>query len=172
MSEVPKTNGIPNYLLRTSGTVTRLVERDASVAMADDGVHYEADRLVSILTTDMIDMVQQQGGSATKVDHLGENILVEGMLFDDFKANDTFEVVGEDGASALTLKIVEPRLASAVELSQLGDDEGKKRSISNILTIQSGFSGWTARIATAGRARVGFKISKRLEKEEETDGVA
>jgi hypothetical protein len=57
-------------------------------------------------------------------------------------------------------------LASAVELSQLGDDEGKKRSISNILTIQSGFSGWTARIATAGRARVGFKISKRLEKEE------
>ena len=45
-----------------------------------------------------IDMVQQQGGAAEKVDYLGENILVAGMLFDDFAAGDTLTIAPADAA--------------------------------------------------------------------------
>eukprot|EP00966_Prymnesium_polylepis_P221750 5129809-Prymnesium_polylepis.1 len=74
--DIEKTDGIPNYMIRTSGTVARVAEGpDSSTEVQDDGVLYEPGRLVSIMTSDVIDMVQQQGGAAEKVDYLGENIL-------------------------------------------------------------------------------------------------
>ena len=163
--DIEKTNGIPTYMLRTSGTVARLSE--GPDAVQDDGVVYEQDHVVTILTSDVIDMVQQEGGD--KIDHLGENILVDGMLFDDFKAEDTFEVVLPDSADSadegaeivVTLEIVEPRPSSALELGQLGDDADKKRSITSLLSISPGFAGWTARVVVSGRVRSGCKISKR-----------
>jgi len=161
--EVEKTDGIPNYMLRTSGTVIRLAEgRDSSSAVQEDGVMYEPNRLVSIVTSDVIDMIKQQGGSAEKVDYLGENLLVEGMLFDDFKAEDTFSLASgsADDADAVTLEIVEPSPSSALELDQLGDDDDKRRSIASIVSLAPGFSGWTARVVGAGRVRAGFKIAK------------
>ena len=156
--EIEKTDGIPNYMIRTSGTISRLFDD----AVQDDGVVYEADRVVSLLTPDVIDMVQQQGGSAEKVDHLGENMMVDGMLFDDFQAEAIFDIASPDGdADVVTLKIVEARSSSEVELGQMGDDEAKKQSIASILGIQSGFSGWSAQVVTPGRVQAGFKITKR-----------
>ena len=88
-------------------------------------MHYEMDRVVSIVTSDVIDMVQQQGGAAEKVDYLGENLLVEGMLFDDFMAEDTFAIAPEDAADdGVLLEIVEARPTSELELGQLGDEGG------------------------------------------------
>ena len=137
ISDDDKTEGIPNYLLRFSGTVDRLAEApDGASAVSDDGVAYELDREVRILTTDVIEMVQQQGGAAEKVDYLGENILVTGMLFDDFAAGDTLTIAPPDaaeGAGALTLEIVAQGEASALELGQLGDDDKRKASIRMLL---------------------------------------
>lgn len=134
IDEKDKTDGIPNYMLRDAGTISRLSESlDSSTEVQDDGVLYETDRLVSIVTSDVVEMVQQQGGSAEKVDYLGENILVEGLLFDDFRAEDTFEIAdSENGADAVTLQIVEHRAPAALELGQLGDDDGKRQSILSI----------------------------------------
>ena len=98
-TDADKTEGIPNYLLRFSGTVNRLAEpQGGAAAVTDDGVAYELGREVRLLTTDVIDMVQQQGGAAEKVDYLGENILVAGMLFDDFAAGDTLTIAPADAA--------------------------------------------------------------------------
>ena len=84
IADEDKTDGIPNYMLRTAGTITRVAEgADSSSNLQDDGVLYESDRMVSIMTSDVIDMVQQQGGAAAKVEYLGENLLVDGLLFDD-----------------------------------------------------------------------------------------
>ena len=70
-TDADKTEGIPNYLLRFSGTVNRLAEpQGGASAVTDDGVAYELGREVRLLTTDVIDMVQQQGGAAEKVDYL------------------------------------------------------------------------------------------------------
>jgi len=158
--DIEKTDGIPNYMIRTIGTVSRLAEGPDSEAMLhSDGVVYERDRLVTIVTSDVIDMVQQQG--AETVDHIGENILVEGMLFDDFTAEATFDLAAPDSADVVTLEIVEPRPSSRVELGQLGDDEAKKKSIAGILSLAPGFSGWTARVVLPGTVRAGFKIAKR-----------
>ncbi|KAL1495932.1 hypothetical protein AB1Y20_014574 [Prymnesium parvum] len=164
--DVPKTDGIPNYMFRTSGTVTRLAEgADSSAAVHDDGVVYEADRVISLLTSDVIEMFQQQGGTAENIDYIGENMLVEGMLFDDFKAEDLFGITPPDSADgdadAVSLKIIEPRPSSALELGQLGDDEGKRQSILSLSALAPGFSGWNARVVVAGRVRAGFKIAKR-----------
>ena len=162
-----KTEGIPNYMIRTSGTIVRLAEgADSATAVTEDGVLFDSDCQVSIVTSDVIEMVQQQGGSAEKIDYLGENILVEGMLFDDFKAEDIFEVAPAGTADGtkdevVTLEIIEARSSSALELGQLGDDEDKKRSIESITSIAPGFSGWTARVVAAGRVRAGFTIAKR-----------
>ena len=165
--DVPKTDGIPNYMLFTFGTIASLTEPpDSSTAVEEDGVVYEQDRVVSILTSDVIDMVQQQGGSAQNVDHLGENMLIEGMLFDSFKAGDTFDILPDSaggGADAVvTLEIVEPRQSSALNLGQLGDDESKKQSIASITSLAPGFAGWAARVALTGRVSAGFKIVKRV----------
>lgn len=150
-------------MLRRSGRVVRLAEAPGSpAAVQPDGVLYEAGRVLSILTADVVEMVQQQGGGAERVDYLGENVLVEGMLFDDFKAAEVFEIADPDGdADAVTLEILEPRAASALERGQLGDDEGKRRSIAGILAMAPGFSGWTARVVAAGRVCAGFQIAKR-----------
>ena len=146
-------------MLRTSGTITRLSE--GSSTAQEDEVVYESDRLVSIVTSDVIDMVQQQGGAAEKVDHLGENMLVDGMLFDDFKPEDTYVIAStDDGADLVTLEIVEPRPASALDLGQLGDDDGARQGLVSILGIQSGFAGWTARVVGAGRVRPSCTIAK------------
>lgn len=157
--DADKTEGIPNYMLRTSGTIRRITDP----GLEDDGVLYlEADRLVSIVTSDVIDMVQQQGGAAAKVDRLGETFLVEGLLFDDFKANSTFDVAPSDaGGDIVSLEVVEPRPATALELGQIGDDESARAGIASILGIQSGFAGWTARVVTAGRVQVRDSIAKR-----------
>jgi len=165
ISDDDKTEGIPNYLLRFSGTVDRLAEApDGASAVSDDGVAYELDREVRILTTDVIEMVQQQGGAAEKVDYLGENILVTGMLFDDFAAGDTLTIAppdaAEEGADALTLEIVAQGEASALELGQLGDDDKRKASITMMLGLSTGFAGWTAKVVAAGRVRIGFTIAK------------
>jgi len=163
--DMEKTDGIPNYMLRNSGTVTRVADGSgASIDVIRDGVLYETGQLVSIVTSDVIDMVQQQGGSATKVDFLGENILVDGLLFDDFKVNDTFEiaplVAADDGSDVVSLEIVEQRKESELELDQLGDDNAKRQSISSLLGLSPGLSGWTARVVVAGRVRADFKIAK------------
>ena len=164
--DVEKTDGIPNYMIRTSGTVVRVVGGEGSTVDADGGV--VADGLLSILTSDVIDMVQQQGGAAEKLDCLGEDMLVDGLLFDDFKAGDTFEIASPDGADdALTLEIIEPRPSSALELDQLGDDESTKRGIASILSLGPGFSGWSARVVTAGRVAVGYQIAKQPQEEQE-----
>ena len=63
---VAKTDGISNSMLRTAGTVTRLAEGMGSSVL--DEVAYEQGRLVSIVTSDVIDMVQQQGGAANGID--------------------------------------------------------------------------------------------------------
>ena len=160
-----KTDGIPNYMLRTSGTIVRLAEGlDSATAVTEDGVLFDSNCLVSIVTSDVIEMVQQQGGSAEKIDYLGENILVEGLLFDDFKAEDIFELApadAADSADVVTLEIVEARPSSALELGQLGDDEEKKRSIASITSIAPGFAGWTARVVGGGRVRTGFTFATR-----------
>ena len=166
IAEEDKTEGIPNYMLRNAGTVSRLAEgADSCTIVQDDGAQYEPDCMVSIITSDVIDMVQQQAGEAEKVDYLGENILVEGLLFDDFMAEDTFQIASPDAADGagdvVTLEIVEARPSSAVELGQLGDDESKRQSIASMLSLAPGFSGWTARVTAAGRVQAGFKISKR-----------
>ena len=165
--DVEKTDGIPNYMIRNVGTVTRVAESpDSESEMQADGVHYEMDRVVSIVTSDVIDMVQQQGGAAEKVDYLGENLLVEGMLFDDFMAEDTFAIAPEDAADdGVFLEIVEARPTSELELGQLGDDEAQKQSISSFLSMANGFSGWTAKVVTPGQVGVGYKIAKQNVKE-------
>merc|ERR1719231_783112 len=150
-------------MLRTDGTVSRVAESpDSSTVVQEDGVLYEPDRVVSLVTSDVIDMVQQQGGAAQKVDYLGENILVEGLLFDDFKAGDTFDIASPDMAmdsgDFVTLEIVEPRPATALELGQLGDDDGKRQSLTSMLSLAPGFSGWKARVVVSGRVGGGFKI--------------
>jgi len=163
--DTPKTDGIPNYMLRTSGTVARIAEGpESDTAVQEDGVLYQSDRLVSIVTSDVIEMAQQQGGAAENVNHLGENILVEGMLFDDFMAEDTFEIASPDVDDAVvTLEIIGARETSELELVQLGDDEGARRSITSLLSIAPGFSGWSARVAgPGGRVRAGSKIAKRV----------
>jgi hypothetical protein len=162
ISDEEKTEGIPNYMIRTSGTIVRLAEGSAT-AVAEDGLLFDADREVSIVTSDVIEMVQQQGGSAEKIDYLGENMLVEGMLFDDFMAKDVFEVAPAGAADddVVTLEIVEARSSLTLDLGQLGQDEDKKRSIESITSIAPGFSGWTARVVAAGRVRAGFTIAKR-----------
>jgi hypothetical protein len=164
--EVEKTDGIPNYMLRTSGTVSRVAEgSQSSATVASNGVFYEQNRLVCILTSDVIDMVQQQGGAAESVDYLGENILVKDMLFDDFKADDMFELASpdrtDDSADTVTLQVVETRPPSEVELGQLGDDQDKRNSISSLVSLAAGFSGWKARILNPGHVRAGFIITKR-----------
>ena len=167
--DTPKTDGIPNYMIRTFGSVSRLAEGPtSSTEVQDDGVHYEIDRLVSLVTSDVIDMVQQQGGAAEKVDHLGENILVEGMLFDSFEVDDVFEISDATDADAdvVALEIVEPRPASAVELGQLGEDAAARQSIASMVSLAPGFSGWTARVVAAGQVQAGFKIAKREAEEE------
>ena len=164
--EVEKTEGIPNYMIRTSGMIARVADGSSSLAaVQDDGVLYEVDRLVSIVTTDLIDMVQMQGGSAQGLDSLGENILVDGLTFDDLRTGDVFDVAPPDsecGADVVTVEIVEARPASALELGELGDDEGKRQSLRGILSMANGMSGWTVRIAAPGRVRAGFAISKRI----------
>ena len=167
--DVPKKDGIPLYMLRETGAIKRVAEpEESSTDVLVDGVQYDAESLVSILTYDVIEMVQQQGGSAEKVDYLGENVLVEGMLFDDFAAGDTFQIdpPGDDDAVVVTLEIVEPCATSALQLTQLGDDEAKKQSISSLLSLAPGFAGWSARVVTAGRVRAGAKISKNEKAEE------
>jgi len=161
--EVDKTDGIPNYMLRSGGTVTRLAEGPESLtAVQEDGVVYETDRLVTIITSDVIDMVQQQGGEAEKVDYLQENILVEGLLFDDFKAGDMFIVTppdsAGDGADVVTLEIVDQRPSSALELA---DNDDTMRNVASLLSLAAGFAGWTARVTVAGQVRAGFEIAKR-----------
>lgn len=99
ISDDDKTEGIPNYLLRFSGTVVRLAEApDGASAVPDDGMVYELGRTVRILTSDVIEMVQQQGGAAEQVDYLGENLLVENMLFDDFAAGELLAIKPPDAA--------------------------------------------------------------------------
>ena len=114
------------------------------------------------MTSDVIDMVQQQGNPADlKSVDLGEHILIEGLLFDDFKAEDTLEMVLPDYNDAvLTLEIVEPRPLSELDLERLSDDPSKRQSIASLLSLASGFSGWTARVVVAGPARNGGTVSK------------
>ena len=169
--DTPKTDGIPDYMLRNSGTVKRIAEgADSSTPVHEEnGVLYESGRMVHILTSDIIDMVQQQGGAAEKVDYLGENVLVEGMLFDDFGPEDIFELSPPDvpvDREALTLEIVEPRGVSSLELGQLGEDEKARRSVAGIISLNPGFSGWMARVVSPGQVRAGFKIAKRAVQEE------
>jgi hypothetical protein len=156
--DVAKTDGIPNYMIRTAGRVARIAEGSDSAAVLDDGVLYESDRLVSIVTSDVIEMVQQQGGAAEKLDYLGENLLVDGLLFDDFRVDDTFEVASPDGGEAVRLEIVAARPSSAMELGQLGDDQSKRQSIAAIGGLAPGCSGWQAKVVGAGRVRAGFDI--------------
>ena len=155
IGEADKTDGIPNYMLRTSGTVLKL-RGDAEDMWFDSG------SLVTIMTSDVIDMVQQQGNPADlKSVDLGEHILIEGLLFDDFKAEDTLEMVLPDYNDAvLTLEIVEPRPLSELDLERLSDDASKRQSIASLLSLASGFSGWTARVVVAGPARNGGTVSK------------
>jgi len=160
--DTEKTDGIPNYMLRTSGTIARLAEGEE--------VTYEPGSVVSIVTSDMIDMVQQQGGAAEKVNTLGENILVEGLLFDDFKVNSTFEIASpDDDAGVVTLEVFDPRRPPALELGQLGDDDAKRQSVVGILSIQAGFCGWMARIADAGQVKSGSNIAKLTD--EQADAI-
>ena len=148
-------------MFQNSGTVKRPALGDDS----DDGVLYEKDAEVSIVTSDVIDMVQQQGAAAAKVEYMGENILVEGLLFDSFKAEDTFEIVSADSADdAVALEIVEARPMEDVLpllLKQVGDDDAAAKSIASMLSLAPGFTGWKARVATAGRVSAGFAIAKR-----------
>ena len=164
--DVPKTDGIPNYMIRTSGTLKRIAEApDSDASVQDDGVRYDADRIVSIITSDVIDMIQQQGGSAEKVDFLGENMLVEGLLFDDFRAEDTFDIFSSDAAEGdepiISVQIIEARSSSALELSQIDDDDAMQQSVTSLTSLAPGFAGWSARVIAAGQVRAGFKISKR-----------
>ena len=157
---VAMTRGIPNYMLRTSGTIARL----AADLKSADGVLYARERLVSIVTVDVIEMIQQQGGGAEKVTNLGEDILVQGLLFDSFQPGDTFEVVAsaDSGvATLLAMEIVEARPSSALDLAQLGADDEKRRGIASLASVAPGLSGWTARVVVPGRARTGFKIAKQ-----------
>ena len=170
--DTPKTDGIPNYMLRDSGTIGRL----ADPKLQDDGVLYEEGHMVSIMTSDVIEMVQQQGGGAEKIDYLGENILVEGLLFDDFIANATFEISpqagtlpGDGATDIVTLEVVEARASSALELSQLGDDDAKKQSVASFLSLAPGFAGWAARVVGPGRVAAGFSITKRKDDESADD---
>ena len=160
--EIEKTDGIPNYMLRSSGTIARVVDGEGAV-QSEDGVAYESGQLVSLVTSDVIEMVQQQGGAAEAVDTLGENLLVDGFLFDDFMAEDTFTIADPDSAQAsiLELEIVEARPSSALELGQMGDDDAKKQSVASILGLSTGFAGWTAKVVAGGRVRVGYEIAKR-----------
>lgn len=170
--DVEKTRGLPTYLIRSTGTVSRVAESpDSSTAVQDDGVLYEQDRVVTIVTSDVIDMVQQLGGAAGQVDYLGENILVEGFLYDDFLPENTFDIASPEGAGTdlVTLEVVEARSTSALELSQVGDDDAKKQSITSTLSLANGFCGWTARVVAAGRVQAGFKISKRPDPEDESE---
>ena len=158
-----KTDGIPNYMIRTSGTVAKLAA--CGCCKPEDGVLYEEGREVSIVTSDVIEMVQQQGGAAEFLTSLGEDVLVNGLLFDDFQASDTFEM--SDGDVVCKLEIVEARLSSALELSELGSDESKKQGITSFLSLAPGFSGWTAKVVEAGRVKAGFEIAKRVEEKKE-----
>ena len=133
---------------------------------------FERDRLVSIVTSDVIDMVQQEVGP--KVDYLGENILVQGLLFDDFKVADKFVIASADdfdpdASGVLNLEILEPRPAHSLNLDQLGDDDSQRKSITSMLSMASGFCGWTARVKIAGRVRSGFKIAKRSQVDSPTN---
>ena len=154
--DVEKTDGIPNYMIRTSGTVSRV---------ADGKGVWDSDHIVSILTSDVIDMVQQQGGAAQKITCLGEDILVEGLLFDDFKADDTFEIALPDDTANLTIEIIEPRAPSALDFDQLGDDDDTKRGIASILSLGPGFSGWSARVVVPGQVEPGCEIAKQQQQQ-------
>lgn len=163
-TEVAKTNGIPNYMLRFSGKVARLGGGGHSEVVADSGVLLERDRVVVLVTSDVIEMVQQQGGAAASVDRLGEDVLVEGMLFDDFKPDDTLTMgpfeADEGGAQAVTLEIIEPRQSTALELEQLGGDDSMRQKVVGVLSLAAGFAGWRARVVVDGRVRPGFRIAK------------
>jgi hypothetical protein len=170
--EVAKKDGIPEYCFRTSGNISRVAEKsDSSTAAGDDGVLYEADRLVSIVTSDVIEMVQQQGGAAEDVDYLGEDMLVEGLLFDSFKAGNVFEIASAEKlgseSDAVTMEVVEERDSSSVELGQLGDDDAKRQSITSLLSLSPGLAGWVARVVVPGRVCADFKIAKREDPEGE-----
>jgi len=156
---VAMTRGIPNYMLRTSGTIARLAAENSA-----NGVLYARATVVSIVTVDVMEMIQQQGGAAEKVTHLGEDILVQGLLFDSFQPGDTFEVVAsaDSGvATLLAMEIVEARPSSALDLAQLGADDEKRRGIASLVSVAPGLSGWTARVVMPGRARTGVKIAKQ-----------
>ena len=128
--DMPKTEGIPNYMIRNTGTVARIAEGpDSATAVLDDGALYESGRLVSLVTSDVIDMVQQQGGAAEAVDYLGENILVEGLLFDDFRAEAVFDVASLDAPDdVVTLEVVEARPSSDLVLAQIAGRRGQARA--------------------------------------------
>jgi len=72
----------------------------------------------------------------------------------------------------VALQVIETRPASEVELGQLGDDEGKRQSITSLVSLAAGFSGWTARVLVPGRVRAGFRITKvEAETNETADDV-
>ena len=52
-------------------------------------------------------------------------------------------------------------VSSSLDLGQLGDDEKRKGSIAAMLSLSTGFSGWTAKVVAPGRVRTGFTIAKR-----------
>ena len=49
---------------------------------------------------------------------------------------------------------------SALELGQIGDDDGAKNKIASFLSLAVGFTGWTANVVVAGRVRTGDSIVK------------
>ena len=165
-AEVEKNaEGIPVYMLRTSGTVTRLAADGSGTTAADEGVAFAEGEVVSIVTTDVIEMVQQQGGAAERVSCLGETIQVDGMTFDDLQAEDILDISseGEGQGPVVSLVVVEHRPPlTAPQLVQI-DDDNKRQSVSRMWASMAahGFSGWTARVSQPGRIHAGCKISKR-----------
>lgn len=142
------------------------------------------DRAISILTTDVLEMLRKEKGpqSAIQVGDLGENILVDGLNFDDFYVGQKYKISGNkrrsdhelnyddddvDKDCFIILKITEPIVpcANLCKLSFINNpDIEPKDKIERCkcflerLAEADGLRGWYAKVENEGTIAVGSAI--------------
>jgi len=130
------------------------------------------DRAVSILTQDVLELLQKQGWPKVSQGDLGENILVEGVDYTFFKVGQRYKFVQneENAATSTTIVEITERIepcGNLCKLSYINDEslppkerfEGCKKFLLT-LDAKEGLRGWYGRvIGNGGIVSLGDKVS-------------
>lgn len=121
-----------------------------------------ATRAVSLVTVDVMNFLRESGYAEVRDGDLGENLLIEGMKFDDIRIGDRYRI-GSDAELTITEAMIP--CANLCKLHWINRDRLKPRerlmACQDVLTLldgKPGLRGWYAEVTKEGNVKLGATV--------------